>query len=328
MRKLISLLLALVMVMGLATVAFAEEVTYTDMSTVTIDKTYTVTNEGTAYPDETFEFTFVEGYKVTEGGVGSDEQKMPTIGNVAFATANGTATKTVTINLPTYTAVGIYEYTIKETVGDTAGVVYHADPIKLVVTVIQEGNDKVRIAAVHTETSGAKSNDIENVYYAGSISVKKDVKGILGDQSKYFAITVSLTDTASDDYGTDYTNNVITVGETSYAENPDSIVVGTPTTFYLKHNETLVLGNIPYGTEYTITEANLDDYDEAITGGDAKNGTGTVDAAAEELVLVTNTKGGTPDTGIALDSIPFVVMMVVCAAAAVLFVIKRRSVEF
>ena len=52
MRKLISLLLALVMVMSFATVAFAEEgdaaetPTYTDASTVTITKNYVATNGG------------------------------------------------------------------------------------------------------------------------------------------------------------------------------------------------------------------------------------------------------------------------------------------
>ena len=50
---------------------------------------------------------------------------------------------------------------------------------------------------------------------------------------------------------------------------------------------------------------------------------------ALDKVAITNNKGGTPDTGITLDSLPFVLILAVCAGAVVLFVIKRRnSVEF
>ena len=43
---------------------------------------------------------------------------------------------------------------------------------------------------------------------------------------------------------------------------------------------------------------------------------------------ITNNKSVDVDTGITLDSIPFVLILAVCAGAAVLFLIKRRSVEF
>lgn len=214
----------------------------------------------------------------------------------------------------------------------------------MVVTVIEQ-NGTVRVAGVHTESpvshsydedANKKSDTFENTYSAGSLSVKKTVTGNLGDKDKYFAITVSLTDTTEDNYGTDYTGNAITVGATSYSvvkdgktiTNPTSITVGTPAIFYLKHDETLTLSNIPYGTEYTVTEADLTDYTETITGGDS-NGTGVVDVASEALVEVINHKEVQVDTGITLDTLPFVLILAVCAGAVVLFVIKRRrSVDF
>lgn len=321
MKKLVSLLLALVMVFSFASVAFAadgEETTYTDMSTVTIDKTYTVTNEGTSYPDETFKFEIGETYTVENGGVGSDKQEMPTIGDVSFVTDDGTATKSVTVSLPTYTAVGVYTYTITEIAGDTAGVEYYDDTIKLVVTVIVGEDGLIRVAAVHTEATGAaKSNDIENVYNAGSLSVSKEVTGLLGDTQKYFAITITLTG----EEGKDYTGNVITVGETSYAENPTTVTVGTPATFYLKDGETITLGNIPYGVTYKVTEENLNDYEETITDNDD----GKIDGATQTVDVVNN-KDGNVDTGIVLDSMPFVLILVV-AVMGVALVSKKRSYE-
>lgn len=327
MRKLISLLLALAMVFSLAIVASAaEEGNYTDMESVTIDKTYTVTNEGTSYPNETFNFAIGESYTVDNGGVGSENQDMPTIGNVSFTTEDGTATKSVVVTLPTYTAVGQYSYTITEIAGDTAGVDYYCDTIKLVVTVIVGEDGLIRVAGVHTEEAGGtKSNVIENVYNAGSIAVEKKVTGMLGDTNKYFDITIILTGVD----GKDYSGNVITVGRTSHEENPTTVTVGTPATFHLKSGETINLGNIPYGVTYTVTEADYtsDGYKQTIAGGD-QNGSGTVDSTSENKVVVTNEKDGQVDTGITLDSIPFVLILAVCAGAAVLFLIKRRSVEF
>ena len=316
MKKLISIVLALMLVFSLATVAMAAEGEgYIDATTVTMQMQYNATNSRTTSPAETITFTVTKGEikengaatwpadtdatdSVDDGGVTVDDLPLST------GAANGT-TYPVTIHLPAYTAVGIYTYNIRQNGTDKAGVTYFGGNITLVVTVIEQ-NGKVRVAAVHTETpvspsydaNSTKSNTFVNTYSAGSLSVMKTVTGNLGDKNKYFAITVSLTDTRSDDYGTDYTGNTITVGQTSYSvtvdgkttTNPTTISVGTSETFYLKNNETLTLSNIPYGTEYTVTEANLDDYVETITGGDNNNGTGVVDSESETLVNVVNNK--------------------------------------
>lgn len=351
MKKLISIVLALILVFSLATVAMAEG--YTDKATVTMQLQYNATNSGTTSPAETITFTVTKG-EIKENGAAtwpadtdatdSVDDGGVTVDDLILRAGAADGTKyPVTIHLPAYTAVGIYTYNIRQNGTDKAGVTYFGGNITLVVTVIEQ-NGEVRVAAVHTETpvspsydaNSTKSNTFVNTYSAGSLSVTKTVTGNLGDKDKYFAITVSLTDTTSDNYGTDYTGNTITVGQTSYSvtvdgkttTNPTSITVGTPATFYLKDGETLTLGNIPYGTEYAVTEVDLNDYTETITGGDA-NGAGVVDSASETLVTVENHKEVEVDTGITLDSLPFVLILAVCAGAAVLFVIKRRnSVEF
>ena len=40
----------------------------------------------------------------------------------------------------------------------------------------------------------------------------------------------------------------------SNENNPSSIVIGTPTTFYLKDQETISIANLPYGVTYTVAE--------------------------------------------------------------------------
>ena len=349
MKKLISIVLALMLVFSLATVAMAAT---TDTSTVTMQLQYDATNSGTTSPAETITFTVTKG-EIKENGaatwpadVKTTDDGGVTVDDLPLSTGAADGTKyPVTINLPAYTAVGIYTYTIRQNGTDKAGVSYFGGDITLVVTVIEQEGE-IRVAGVHTESpvspsygqdANKKSDTFVNTYSAGSLSVKKTVTGNLGDKDKYFAITVSLTETTSDNYGTDYTGNTITVGRTSYSvtengqtiTNPTSISVGTPATFYLKNNETLTLSNIPYGTEYAVTEVDLNDYTETITGGDNNNGTGVVDSESETLVNVVNNKERPVDTGITLDSLPFVLILAVCAGAAVLFVIKRRnSVEF
>ena len=41
-------------------------------------------------------------------------------------------------------------------------------------------------------------------------------------------------------------------------------------------------------------------------------------------VIVTNNRDGTPDTGVVLDSLPYVLILVIAAAAVVAVVIKKK----
>ncbi|MGM9628677.1 MAG: Spy0128 family protein [Faecousia sp.] len=341
MKKLISLALALVFVLSMATVAFATpveeeeapaETTYTDMSTVTLTKEYKLTNAGTISPAETFTFTGLTCTSVTDAaaGVTIANAPVPTIGSVSYIAGEAgseTAKKDITINLPGYTSVGIYTYTFSEIDGGTAGVSYRSAPITLVVTVIEQ-NGKVRVAGVHTEDQGqTKSGEFNNEYSAGSLSVKKVVTGILGDQKKEFTVKVTFTaptgDTVRNDitYMDGTTSMTIAAGDEGWNDTKEVEIT-------LKHNETVTFNNIPYGVTYTVTEENYtsDGYDAAAY---SSTDTDTEVNTASETVTITNNKGGTPDTGITLDTLPFVLILAVCAGAVVLFVIKRRgSAEF
>ena len=237
-------------------------------------------------------------------------------------------TKTLTITLLPYTSVGIYTYTIKQTAGTNAGVEYWSEDIRLVVTVIQDAaTGLIRVAAVHTEGTGTgqKSDDITNTYSAGSLSVTKTVTGNMGDRDKYFAITVTLTGEQGKTYASSYTVS----GGSKLVNGPDdsnspTISIGTPATFYLKHGETFTIENLPYGVTYTVAEADYttEGYEEAeIIFPDQNKKIDT----ASETVGITNNKQATVDTGIVLDSLPYVLLLVLSIGGAVLFLLKRRS---
>lgn len=334
MKKLISLMLALMLVLSLSTVAFAtedEETTYDDMSTVTLTKEYTLTNSGTTSPAETFTFSALTCTGVTDAadGVTTANAPVPTIGSVSYAAGNAGSenkTKSITITLPQYTSVGIYTYIFTETDGGTAGVTYRSTPITLVVTVIEQ-NGKVRVAAVHTEeANGAKSGTFNNAYSAGSLSVTKNVTGIMGDQQKEFTVKVTFTAPAGDTVREAIT--YVDGSETKTIAAGEGWTRSKEVEITLKHGETVTFTNIPYGVTYDVVENNYtaDGYDAASYSFDDSNK--KIDSASEN-VTITNNKGGTPDTGITLDTLPFVLILAVCAGAVVLFVIKRRnSAEF
>ena len=332
MKKFMSLLLALFLVASLGSAAFADD--YTDMSTVTLTVTYNEANEGSTSPAEALAFT-IERISVTDSaeGVTAENMPLPTLGTVAYdqgAAGNaGEMAKNLTITLPKYTSVGIYTYTIKQTAGTNAGVEYWSEDIRLVVTVIQDAaTGLIRVAAVHTEGTGTgqKSDDITNTYSAGSLAVTKTVTGNMGDRSKYFAIKVTLTGEDGKTYPNQYAvsgGSKLTDGTT--AETTASISVdGQSRTFYLKHGETFTIENLPYGVTYTVAEADYttEGYEEAeIIFPDQNKKIDT----ASETVGITNNKQATVDTGIVLDSLPYVLLLVLSIGGAVLFLLKRRS---
>lgn len=334
-KRIFACLLALTMMFGLSATAFATESgntytdesgkTYSDMKTVTIQKSYKLTNAGTTSPGETFTLE-----QVGEGTAkNSEATSAPALGRITgahfeegAATVDG-ATGDIKVALPAYERVGVYEYTLKEVAGSTAGVDYYGKEIKLVVTVVNGDNGKLRIAGVHTEAKGeAKSASFTNTYSAGTLKVSKTVEGNLGDQSKYFVFTVTLTAAAGK---SNYLDSYKITGG-SDENNPPSIKVGETKTFKLKHGETINIEGLPYGVTYTVTETAVDGYTTTVGEKTTNIAEGTMDEKAKTVVF-TNTKNGDIDTGVYLDNLPYILVFAGVLAIAAVFVVRRRRFE-
>ncbi len=152
---------------------------------------------------------------------------------------------------------------------------------------------------------------ITNTYTRATtdIIVKKVVKGNFGDETRNFNIAVTYRDADN------------TVQET---------------TLNLKNNETGTIQNVYIGSTISLTEQfDSSDYDgysvSAVYGDSQQSGPSdmtftvtTTENAADNVITVTNSKTVIPDTGINMDSLPYIVLVVIVVAGVVLLLVFRR----
>ena len=138
LKKAFAFTLVLMLLIGINVPAFAADAEgdnpptdnpiYTDMTSITIRKDYKLIGAGSS-PAETFTLEQSGGGRVIDG----DAQSAPALGAITGAgfeegaAADPAAPGTITVTLPQYDSVGIYEYTLIEKAGTTAGVAYYGD---------------------------------------------------------------------------------------------------------------------------------------------------------------------------------------------------------
>lgn len=347
MKKILALVFALILAAGMVA-ALAD--TYTDTATITIGKQYKALNGGVS-PAETFSFSALEQVSITENPAATWPAVLPTITSIAYAEGNatmdgtGTGTKTATITLPTYTAVGVYTYKFHEVTPatKTAGVSYkpESEDLFLVVSVVQDGNNNPRVAAVHCEGAHAvgtygtapKTDTFTNTYSSGTLTVSKTVTGNLGDRTKKFDVTVTFT--AAE--GEQINSTIKYSGNTGSDYTTEATVQNNTVTLHIKHGDEVTFTNIPAGVSYTVAEAdytaagageskgydaaiyaNSDDSTKTSTGG------GSITAGDADTVGITNNKALTIDTGITLETLPYVLVLAAAVVGAALLIARRH----
>ncbi|MCC8045519.1 MAG: hypothetical protein LIP12_08495 [Clostridiales bacterium] len=322
--KLLTITMAVMMALGSLSITAGAATANAGTSSVDITKTLTATG----LEDTTFYFT-VEEYDVTDAASGITKYTMPEIDDFSITVSEGETTGTYTITLPEYESVGVYIYKISETPGTTAGVTYDTNELYLVVTVTLESGVLTRYAAIHVgSVSGTKNNTevFTNKYEAGTLAVTKSVTGNMGDTTKSFHVTVTFTKDSTINSTISYE-----VDGTTYEITPDMWTSDTYSVdFYVTDGTTVTFKNIPYGVTYEVVEDdyynNGDGYTTTYSGSDGTDGKGTV-SGTDTVTIINNKENNTPDTGVILDSLPYILILAVVLVGAVFVIFRRRSTD-
>lgn len=258
---------------------------------------------------------------------------------------------TLHIQLPKYDRVGTYVYKFHEAAGNTAGMTYDDTDKWLLVNVYNKVDEmgvievgsalQVKAAVLDADPTNvqnaydlSKIDDIKNHYNAGTFTVTKKVKGNMSDREKYFAFRVTFKKekdtTVVPDMKVSINRQGVSVGSVSLTPWNDENKATHD--FILKHGETATFTNVPYGV--TVSAVELRDNGPALADGET-NGeyTVTYQDASETTIgaehtkveaVITNDSDVNVDTGVILDNAPYIALLTIVAAGAVVMIMKKR----
>lgn len=325
-------------------VALAVEVDETTGSGTAITKNWTAASNTQLNDAETFKFNLTfnsyEGQGVPEGTQASDSVKAGKQNVELTSTwktnANGGVTASETMDYATllegldFDKPGTYFFTLSEVDGTNANINYDTETTYTVVVNVRwaVGDDNVPTGETEIDSVGVRAEgSSEKVAGDGGatfnntpetnsdVTLTKKVAGTAADTAKDFEFTIQLSGVTGE-----YT--------ISLPDGSSVTTQGGRATVKLHHGQSATIENLPKDATYTITETDTTDYTETNTVNDesSENGliaTGTVDET-DDTVVFTNEKGFMPQTGITMNTLPFVGVGVVAAAGAVTLVISRK----
>lgn len=318
MKKILAMLLAVMMLLSVASVAMAEG------DTATIKKNYTLENldTGSVAPATTFGFEIV-AEKIEHGPQGKTVDDMPalTATDVSFTTAEEKNIP-ITIDATAFPGAGVYTYKITEKIPAVAdkilGVDYDVSTKYLKITIVNGTNGLELGGSILVNAAGeaaGKEDSFVNTYKAGMLTVSKTVDGNGSSQNDVFSFTVTFD---KGEAAEQWTNAISTTEAVTKGE-------GNSYTFTLKHGESVEFKNIPYGVNYTVTETPAEGYTCDKTDGKVEGTIGKSNIKA--TAAYKNTKTITIDMGVMLDSMPYVLVLAVVGAAVIALIAKKRRAE-
>lgn len=330
-------LMAAVMCMG--TVVSASEGSTVPRAGDQIQKDFQIA-EGITVPSITFTFTF--------NGTGdapkiADKTVPYSNTDTVIDGSSSKIIKDIFKNVP-FTHAGEYIYTVQETEGETSvangTVTYDGSVYTVRVYVKNTENGGLAIDQI-TAAKGAEGQEVKQseIKFVNkfekktNLVVKKNTVGDLADKTKEFTFNVTFTKPAT------YEGNTFGTGNDTYEF--DKVYE-----FKLKDDQEKVFGDMPAGTRYVVTEVGAPDgYTPSVTvvengeqtvtnktAADAESlateETGKTNLAGEgtNTVTFTNTYKDVPITGIIMNNLPFVILILAAAAGIVGYLVIRRRV--
>lgn len=318
---------------------------------LTIDKTWNVDSEYQYSKDETF--TFELKYVHTDS-VGTntpqsfDDFEAKTVSLKTSGSElqyTGQAQLNDLFTNVAFTQPGVYYFELREQAGTNNSISYSDAVYTVQVSVVWNDDfTDVEIAQVNlatgaygsanfdseegTKTDSAAFTNTTGEKARNTLTVTKKVAGTAANTSDEFSFEVELSGLQPGyTYDVDGANDVIA------GDDGSATIEAT-----LSHDQSITVSNLPDGATWTVTETDANGYDStdvADNGTTLESGTDSVNASEKtatgsvtnvdtDSVLFTNNKGFAAQTGITMNTLPFVGVGVVAAAGAVTLVISRK----
>ena len=314
-------------------------------------------NNYTYAPVTTFDFDVEEGneegaksLQMTTGGnaesvyVYAGVQGAVTVGSATFngsetMDGNGQYTKAVefTVTAEKFTKPGVFHYTLTETAGGYDGI--HYDTVAKDLYVVMVNGDTAgsyKCAGVFmVDENGSKIDQIVNDYGKNNdgthdIVISKNVEGNLGDKTRKFEFTVTVTGAEGEKY-------CVTNGN---GEKLTDLVSGTAWVCRLASDEAIHIEGLSNNDKVKVLEkeANTEGYTTTITKtkiedenyteekeNDVLKGATVKVTADTSTMEVENAKNSTTPTGVVMNIAPYAAMILGAGAFAGVFLGKKKS---
>lgn len=153
-----------------------------------------------------------------------------------------------------------------------------------------------------------------------SVTVTKKVTGMMAQREKDFTFTVSFKDAQ---------NRAIDTSEIKYTLKGDTTEYAFPTNgkITLKHEGSVTFTNVPVNATIVVTEDAYDGYETSWNCGVSYSGTGrvaTVLIGDATTINFINHCSASPNTGVLLDTLPYLLILAVVAGGAVVLAARKR----
>lgn len=165
------------------------------------------------------------------------------------------------------------------------------------------------------ETDATAKNILYAIWKQSTVTLKitKTVTGNFGDKSKAFQFSMQV----------DGGNSVeLTAKGTALPRGSQSDYI-----FSLKDGENIVIEGMPVGKKIVLAETNAEQYTVSFNDTVETNRNYVNEKGLKEntTINVTNHRNVSPDTGVFVDSLPYILIIACVAGVAALFLIRRRK---
>ena len=367
MGRVATTLVATAMLASVAVVpAFATDYTAVSGGTTTFDK-YLVMDEDANVPTADFTFAIGAGTDVAATdstpavkGASAEQAALVTVSKDGFVPSETTydsvqngdtltlgadekyAVDVVTVDFSkvSFSTPGIYRFSVTES-GTVNGVTNDTTSTRYIDVYVVDNNGALSVSnyILHDGTAAVpgdgkytdKATGFTNTYATQNVTLTKQVEGNMGDKSKDFTFTITIT---SADGAKSYDITGADIKTITTAKPEGTAAYTGSATVELCDDETVTIKGLSAGDTYTITETSVDGYETKIATGSTtssedativSNAFANKTIADATAVTFYNISEASTPTGIVMDIAPYALLVVVAAAGCFVFMRKRRE---